>query len=64
MGHAYRAVGWNRQKRLYDATVIGGVVLYVVAFFAVTGALHPTATAETVMIRAFGTAAFFLAGHR
>lgn len=58
MGAGYRAVGWSRQKRVYDATVAGGVVLYIVLFVGVGFALHPLATAETLIIRALGTAAF------
>ena len=60
MGHAYRAVGWNRQKRVYDGVLLGGVALFLATFFAVSSALHPTATVETILIRAFGSAAFLL----
>ncbi|MEM7480958.1 MAG: Rieske 2Fe-2S domain-containing protein [Acidobacteriota bacterium] len=60
MSHAYRAVGWNRQKRIYDFTLAGGVALYLVLFVAVSAALKPEATIETLLIRAFGTGAFLL----
>jgi nitrite reductase/ring-hydroxylating ferredoxin subunit/DMSO/TMAO reductase YedYZ heme-binding membrane subunit len=60
MGHAYQAVGWNRQKKLYDRTLLGGVVLYLVAFLALTAATQPHITFETSLIRAAGTAAFVL----
>lgn len=60
MGHAHRAVGWNRQKRIYDATVIAGVLLYLGLFVGVGFATHPEATAETMLIRALGTGAFLL----
>src|SRR5215468_7252816 len=60
MSHVYQAVGWNRQKRLYD-TVLGiGVLLYVGLFVGIGSVLYPTATAETLIIRGVGSAAFFL----
>lgn len=60
MSHVYQAVGWNRQKRLYDTVLAAGVVLYVGIFVGVGSLLYPTATAETLIIRAAGSAAFFL----
>ncbi len=60
MGHAYQAVGWNRQKKIYDRTLLLGVVLYLAVFLGVGFALHPEATAETMILRALGTAAFML----
>jgi len=60
MGHAYRAVGWNRQKRIYDATLAGGVLLYLGTFLGVSAWLRPQATIETLLIRALGTGALLL----
>jgi nitrite reductase/ring-hydroxylating ferredoxin subunit/DMSO/TMAO reductase YedYZ heme-binding membrane subunit len=60
MSHVYQAVGWNRQKQLYDAAIAGGVVAYVGLFVGIGTLLFPTATAETLIIRGFGSAAFFL----
>lgn len=60
MSHAYRAVGWNRQKKLYDLTLVGAVALYLAVFVGVGAALRPNATAETLLIRALGTGAFLL----
>jgi len=60
MGHAYRAVGWNRQKKIYDRTILGGVLLYLATFAGVTSATQPDATFETVLLRALGTCAFLL----
>ena len=60
MSVEYQAVGWNRQKRIYDL-VLGGSVFTYLALFAGLGALiHPNATIETLLIRGFGTAAFLL----
>ncbi len=56
----YKAIGWNRQKRLYDLAVAGGLALYLLAFVAFGLALHPRITVETLLIRAFGTAALLL----
>lgn len=60
MSHAYRAVGWNRQKRIYDALLAASLLLYLALFVLVGAALHPRATAETLLIRALGTGAFLL----
>jgi nitrite reductase/ring-hydroxylating ferredoxin subunit/DMSO/TMAO reductase YedYZ heme-binding membrane subunit len=60
MAHAYRAVGWNRQKRIYDLALLSGVVLYLFTFVGVGIVVRPNATLETLAIRALGTAAFLL----
>ena len=60
MSHAYKAVGWNRQKKVYDLTLLGGVVLYLGLFVGISAALSPQATLETLLIRALGTAALLL----
>jgi nitrite reductase/ring-hydroxylating ferredoxin subunit/DMSO/TMAO reductase YedYZ heme-binding membrane subunit len=60
VSHAYRAVGWNRQKRLYDLTLLAAVVVYLALFVAASAALAPQVTIETLLIRAFGTAAMLL----
>jgi nitrite reductase/ring-hydroxylating ferredoxin subunit/DMSO/TMAO reductase YedYZ heme-binding membrane subunit len=60
MAHVYKAVGWNRQKRLYDAVLWGAIALYLALFVGLGLALHPDATAETLLIRALGTGAFLL----
>ena len=51
MAHTYQAVGWNRQKRIYDFTLLGFVLSAVSAFGAVTALRHPETTAETFIIR-------------
>ena len=60
MSAQYQAVGWNRQKRIYDTVLISGAVLYLAIFAAVGALIYPTATAETLLIRAFGTLALVL----
>jgi len=60
MSVEYVSVQWNRQKKLYDAVLVSGVAAYLVTFSAATKVLFPRVTDEIVLIRAFGTAAFFL----
>ena len=60
MGVEYISVQWNRQKRFYDAVLIGGVAAYLVIFSVLTKLLFPRVTDEIMLIRAFGTGAFLL----
>jgi nitrite reductase/ring-hydroxylating ferredoxin subunit/DMSO/TMAO reductase YedYZ heme-binding membrane subunit len=60
MSVAYRAVGWNRQKRRYDATVLSGVAAMLVALVGVGAIVNPNATIETLLIRGLAIAAFIL----
>ena len=60
MSVGYQAVGWSRQKRIYDTTLAAGVGAYLAIFGGVTFWLHAEATAETAIIRACGTGAFVL----
>ncbi|HEY8267966.1 MAG TPA: Rieske 2Fe-2S domain-containing protein [Xanthobacteraceae bacterium] len=59
----YVAVQWSRTKYVYDAWLVGGVVLYIAGFMLIEGSLHPPKnSAEWIdlRIRAFGTCAFFM----
>ena len=60
MSVGYRAVGWNRQKRIYDSIVVGGIVAYLGLFIGLGVALFPEATIETILLRALGTCALLL----
>ncbi len=60
MSLQYSAIGWNRQKKVYDVTLLSLLVLYLGTFVGVGVWRNPSATAETLMIRALGTAAFLL----
>lgn len=60
MSHGYQAVGWNRQKRRYDATIAVGVAAYLACFVGPGLAIDANATIETAIIRACGTAALLL----
>lgn len=56
----YTAIGWNRQKKIYDKVLAAGVLLYLAVFIALGAVTHPHATAETLLIRGLGTCAFLL----
>ncbi|MFN0011469.1 MAG: ferric reductase-like transmembrane domain-containing protein [Phycisphaerales bacterium] len=66
MSVAYTAIGWNRQKRLYDAAVVGGVLLFVGLFFAIGKFAGRGPEVERVhddamlLIRALGTCGLVL----
>lgn len=60
MSAGYLAISWNRQKRIYDVVLAASVVAYLALFAALNLTLHPSATIETTLIRALGTAAFLM----
>ena len=60
MSVTYKAVLWNRQKRIYDGIIAGGIVLYLALFAGIGAIVHPNATAETLLIRGLGTCAFLM----
>jgi len=60
MSDKYISIQWNRQKRFYDFALAGGVAMFLVIFAAVTEWFYPFITAEIVIMRMFGVAAFLL----
>src|SRR5438094_5589191 len=60
MGLEYSAVQWNRQKRIYDCVLAGGVGAFLVLFAVLSEVLFPLVTDEIMLIRAFGAAALIL----
>lgn len=60
MSVQYGAIGWNRQKKVYDTVLVSVLALYLVTFLGVGVWRNPNATAETLLIRALGTGAFLL----
>src|SRR5437868_7315299 len=60
MSVQYGAISWNRQKKVYDVTLLSLLALYLGIFVSVGTFLNPSATAETLLIRALGSAAFLL----
>src|SRR6058998_3660269 len=60
MGLEYSAVQWNRQKRIYDFVLAGGVGAFLILFGVLSKVLFPFVTDEIMLIRAFAAAAFVL----
>jgi nitrite reductase/ring-hydroxylating ferredoxin subunit/DMSO/TMAO reductase YedYZ heme-binding membrane subunit len=60
MSVQYGAISWNRQKKVYDFTLLLLLVLYLGTFVGIGAWRNPSATAETLLIRGLGTAAFLL----
>ncbi len=60
MSVKYEAVLWNRQKRVYDLILWGGILLYALVFGAFHMTLHPNFTPETLLIRTTGSLAFLM----
>jgi len=60
MSVGYAAVGWNRQKKIYDWLIFGFCVLYLLTFVILTASFNPDYTFETVLIRSTSTLAVLL----
>ncbi len=60
MSLAYRALGWNRQKRLYDLAMASALLLGLVVYGGTVYSFHPDTTAETFVIRFSALAAVLL----
>ena len=60
MGASYSAVGWNRQKKIYDWIIFGFCVLYLSTFIILTSVFNPDYTFETVLIRSTSTLAVIM----
>jgi len=60
MGASYLAVGWNRQKKIYDLFIFGFCVLYLTIFIVCTAIFNPNYNFETVLLRSTSTLAIIL----
>lgn len=60
MSLGYKAISWNRHKRIYDALIVGSVTIYLALFMGLGTVVNPNATIETLIIRGFGTCAILL----
>lgn len=60
MSAHFQAVNWNRQKYIYDAAALGGVLLFLLGFAAASLRHQPAITAETILIRGLGLAGIVL----
>jgi sulfoxide reductase heme-binding subunit YedZ len=56
----YVSVLWNKQKKSYDRYLWMGIMLFIITYVVAQIVLHPTATIETLIIRATALAAFVL----
>ncbi len=63
MSTAYKPVGWNRNKLIYDAVLLAGVVVYILLYLKLAPLHSPSVRAVDTPIlrmRAFGSLAFLL----
>ena len=60
MSEQYRAINWNRQKRIYDLVLGLSLLAYLALFVGLGSWIHPYATAETLIMRGLGTAGLLL----
>ena len=60
MGASYSAVGWNRQKKIYDFVIFVFCILYLATFIILTAVFNPNYTFETVLIRSTSTLAVLI----
>ncbi len=63
MSHGYRPVSWTPFKKRFDAWMLGGVAIYLLAFVAVSSLTAPQGESFTpvqMLIRATGTLAFLM----
>ncbi|HLP37232.1 Rieske 2Fe-2S domain-containing protein [Lacibacter sp.] len=60
MSTAYSAVGWNRQKKIYDGWIAAFCITYLILFISLTLLFNVEATFETILIRSTSTLAVLL----
>lgn len=60
MSTAYSAVGWNRQKKIYDWLIALFCISYLLLFVSLTLIFNSEATFETLLIRSTSTLALLL----
>ena len=60
MSASYAAVGWNRQKKIYDSLIAGFCISYLVLFISLTLVFNEQVTFETLLIRSTSTLAVLL----
>ncbi len=60
MSGKYKAVGWNRQKKIYDATMLGTLCAAIAAYIAASAVLNPGYPVETFILRGTSLGAILL----
>ena len=60
MSASYSAVGWNRQKKIYDWLIAAFCIAYLILFIGFTIAFNEQVTFETLLIRSTASLAILL----
>jgi methionine sulfoxide reductase heme-binding subunit len=60
MGTSYTAVGWNRQKKIYDWLIAGFCFGYLFIFIGITLLVNEQVTFESLLLRSTSTLALLL----
>jgi nitrite reductase/ring-hydroxylating ferredoxin subunit/DMSO/TMAO reductase YedYZ heme-binding membrane subunit len=60
MSGKYKAVGWNRQKKIYDRVLVGTILAVAAAFVGTTTLVNPGYPPETFILRTTSLAAILL----
>lgn len=60
MSVKYKPVGWNRQKRIYDAVLVALIGVAITLFVVISLIKNPNSTAETLIIRSTSWTAILL----
>ena len=60
MAGKYKAVGWNRQKKIYDATMLGALGAVIAAYIGASAAFRPGFPMETFILRGTSLGAILL----
>lgn len=60
MSGKYKAIGWNRQKRIYDSVFGLALCAFIITFGATTIVANPAVTIETIIIRSTAISALLL----
>ena len=62
MSHRYQAVGWNRQKRIYDISLWLGILAFLLLYIGGTAGIHPGSlnNVEILLMRGFGFCAIIM----
>jgi len=60
MGVGYKAVLWNRQKKIYDLVLLSLMVAYLISFVVFTSLFKPDVAPPTLIARSTGSLAILL----
>lgn len=60
MSASYSAVGWNRQKKIYDRFIFYGCTVYLIVYISLNLLFNEQVTIETLLIRSTSTLAVLI----